>query len=125
VPEVTNFLLHDLRDHIDTHHSSRDGEPRPVLDSVAAPEHDQPDWHLHLDSRRKQLEAALQLLKETEQVVLRSRFGLADDTDYTLECVARKLNLSSERVRQIQGEALGKLRQILQTTPGLGHEGLL
>jgi DNA-directed RNA polymerase sigma subunit (sigma70/sigma32) len=39
--------------------------------------------------------------------------------------VARKLNLSSERVRQIQGEALGKLRQILQTTPGLGHEGLL
>ena len=81
---AAKFLLHDMRDHIDSQRSGHDQEPRPVLDSVAAPEHDQPDWHLHLDSRRKQLEAALQLLKETEQVVLRARFGLADDTDYTL-----------------------------------------
>ena len=124
-PNLGNFLLHDMRDQLDHQAASQDGEYHPILDSVAAPEHEQPDWLLHFDGRRKQLEAALSLLKENEQVVLRARFGLADDTDYTLETVARKLNLSSERVRQIQGEALRKLREILQTTPGLGHEGLL
>jgi DNA-directed RNA polymerase sigma subunit (sigma70/sigma32) len=35
------------------------------------------------------------------------------------------LNLSSERIRQIQAEALGKLREILQRDIGLGREGLL
>ena len=124
-PNVANFLLHDLRDQVGSHPTHQYDESRPILDSVAAPEHEQPDWLLHFDGRRKQLEAALSLLKDNEQVVLRSRFGLTDDTDYTLETVARKLNLSSERVRQIQSEALGKLRQILQTTPGLGPEGLL
>ena len=125
LPGTTTVLLHDARDQVDTHSAAHEGESRAILDSVAAPEHEQPDWHLHVDSRRKQLEAALSLLNDNEQVVLRSRFGLADDTDYTLQSVARKLNLSSERVRQIQGEALVKLRQILETTPGLGHEGLL
>jgi RNA polymerase nonessential primary-like sigma factor len=124
-PNLGNFLLHDIRDQLDHPANPEDGEHRPILDSVAAPEHEQPDWLLHFDGRRKQLEAALSLLKENEQVVLRARFGLADDTDCTLETVARQLNLSSERVRQIQGEALRKLRQILQTTPGLGHDGLL
>lgn len=124
-PNVANFLLHDMRDQLEPHLMVHGGESRPILDSVAAPEHEQPDWLLQFDGRRKQLEAALLLLNDNEQVVLRSRFGLADDTDYTLQTVAQKLNLSSERVRQIQGEALNKLRQILQTTPGLGHEGLL
>lgn len=125
LPTTATFLLHDVRDQVDAHPTAHNGESHPILDSVAAPEHEQPEWRLHVDGRRKQLEAALLLLKDTEQVVLRSRFGLTDDTDLTLEKVARKLKLSAERVRQIQSEALGKLRHILQTTPGLGPEGLL
>jgi len=125
LPNIANVLLHDMRDQVDAHPMGRNGESRPILDNVAAPEDEQPDWRLHIDGRRQQLEAALLLLKDTEQVVLRSRFGLTDDTDHTLEKVGRKLNLSSERVRQIQSEALAKLRHILQSTPGLGHEGLL
>lgn len=123
--EVATFLLHDLRDQLDSHPRFDAEEPEPVLHRVAAPEHEQPDWLLHVDSRRKRLEAAMGLLKNTEQLVLRSRFGLGDDTDHTLDAIARKLGLSCERVRQIQGEALGKLRHILQTTPGLGPDGLL
>ena len=119
--DVAKFLLHDARDQIDT---SRN-ELRPLLETVAAPENEQPDWHLHVDARRKHLEDAMKLLKDTEQLVLRARFGLADDTDRTLQCVARQLNLSPERIRQIQAEALGKLRNILQTDNGLGQDGLL
>jgi RNA polymerase nonessential primary-like sigma factor len=122
---AAEFLLHDMRDQTHTTHAAEHGEPMALLDSVAAPEHEQPDWHLHLDCQRKHLEAAMTLLKETEQLVLRARFGLADDTDCTLQCVARQLNLSAERVRQIQAEALGKLRNILRTNAGPGHEGLL
>jgi DNA-directed RNA polymerase sigma subunit (sigma70/sigma32) len=57
--------------------------------------------------------------------VLQSRFGLADDTDCTLHSVAQQLNLSSERVRQIQAEALSKLRGILQADHGTAYEVLL
>jgi RNA polymerase nonessential primary-like sigma factor len=121
---ATRFLLHDIRDHVEASHSIGDGARRSLLDSVAAPEHEQPDWHLQADGRRKHLEAAMKLLKDTEQLVLSARFGLADDTDRTLQCVARQLNLSPERVRQIQSEALGKLRNILQTHNGLEAEGL-
>jgi RNA polymerase nonessential primary-like sigma factor len=123
--EVTSFLLYDVRDQAGAHQASDEEELHPVLHSVAAPEHEQPDQVLHADSRRKRLEAALALLRDSEQVVLRCRFGLVDDTDHTLESIGRKLNLSCERVRQIQGEALVKLRHILQTTPGLGPDGLL
>jgi RNA polymerase nonessential primary-like sigma factor len=110
---AAKFLLHDMRNL----HDTSNGESAPsLLDSVAAPEHEQPDWQVHVATRRKHLLAALKLLKDTEQLVLNARFGLVDDTDRTLQCIARELNLSLERVRQIQCEALGKLRNILRQT---------
>ena len=122
---AAKFLLHDMRDLHDA--SNGDGEiPPSLLDSVAAPEHEQPDWHLQADTLRKQLKAAIKLLKGTEQRVLNARFGLADDTDRTLQYIALELNLSCERVRQIQREALGKLRNILlEANTGFDSEGLL
>jgi RNA polymerase nonessential primary-like sigma factor len=124
-PGTATFLLHDIRDQPDGQRHFHQDESEPILNRVAAPEDEQPDWLLHVESRRKRLEAALDLLKNTEQVVVRYRFGLGDDTDHTLDAIARKLGLSCERVRQIQVEALGKLRHILQTAPGLGPDGLL
>jgi RNA polymerase nonessential primary-like sigma factor len=123
--DTAKFLLHDARHQIaDTDHA-RNGEPNAFVERVAAPEHEQPDWHLHFASRRRHLEAAMMQLKDSERLVLRLRYGLADDADYTLQSVARQLNLSAERVRQIQAIALSKLRHVLQTEHGLGHEGLL
>ena len=109
------FLLHEVRNH---------DEAQALVEGVAAPEHEQPEWYLHTVSRRKLLQAALQRLKDSERVVLQSRFGLTDDVDCTLRDVAQRLNLSSERVRQIQEEALCKLRQILEAECGVGREGL-
>ena len=115
---AARFLLHDVRHQSDSGASAQHGEPQPLVDHVAAPEDEQPEYHLHATARRKHLEAAMLLLKDTERRVLQSRFGLADDTDCTLHSVAQQLNLSSERVRQIQAEALGKLRGILQADHG-------
>jgi RNA polymerase nonessential primary-like sigma factor len=111
-PGGAQFLLHDVRHH--TH-----------IERVAAPEDEQPDWHLHVTGRLRHLEAAMSRLKDSEVLVLRARFGLAGEADCTLQCIAERLELSAERVRQIQTEALGKLRQILETDYGLGLDGLL
>jgi RNA polymerase nonessential primary-like sigma factor len=117
---TADFLLHDVRNRQDSNHGESHDEPQALIDRVAAPEHEQPDWYLQVTGQRKYLNAAMQQLKDTEQLVLRSRFGLVDDIDCTLQTVAKELNLSTERVRQIQTEALTKLRRLLQAD--LGHD---
>jgi RNA polymerase sigma factor (sigma-70 family) len=123
--EAGKYLLHDVRHEVDSDGVGQHGDPQGVVEQVAAPEHEQPDWHLHVSVRRRHLEAAMLQLKDTERWVLQSRFGLADDNDCTLHSVAQQLNLSSERVRQIQAEALSKLRSILQTEHGENGDALL
>ncbi len=118
------FLLYDIRDHADGCDWSRD-DTSAIIDRVAAPEDEQPDWCLHVASRSKRLQLALMQLKDTERVVLAARFGLTDGTDCTLQSVARRLEISSERVRQIQVEALNKLRRILQTDSDVARDALL
>jgi DNA-directed RNA polymerase sigma subunit (sigma70/sigma32) len=43
--------------------------------------------------------------------VLRMRFGINMHTDYTLDEIGKQLGVTRERVRQIEGKALQKLRQ--------------
>lgn len=49
-------------------------------------------------------------LSDLERAVIQLRFGLTNDGGLTLEKTARRLNLSRERVRQIQLSALAKLK---------------
>jgi len=52
----------------------------------------------------------LSSLTPREERVLRLRFGLNLETDYTLKQTADMLNVSPERLRQIEGKALRKLK---------------
>jgi len=56
------------------------------------------------------MEDALASLTLREARVLRLRYGLEDGEDYTLEQVGEKLGLTRERIRQIQAQALRRLR---------------
>ncbi len=47
--------------------------------------------------------------RETQVIIL--RYGLMDGTEYTLADIGDKLRISRERVRQIEAEALGKLKR--------------
>jgi len=60
--------------------------------------------------RRQHLIDALSLLEETEQKILLLRFGLDGGEPRTLSDVGKMFNLTRERVRQIEGRALAKLR---------------
>jgi RNA polymerase primary sigma factor len=57
------------------------------------------------------VESALAELNGRERQVLRMRFGLEDGRDRTLGEIGEELGVSRERVRQIEAEALAKLRQ--------------
>ncbi len=59
---------------------------------------------------REQLQEVLKTLSPREQQVIRLRFGLADGQVRTLEEVGREFNVTRERIRQIEGKALRKLR---------------
>lgn len=62
---------------------------------------------------RADLVSVLDDLAENERTVLRRRFGLEGDEPETLEAIGRRLGLTRERVRQIEGGGLRKLRTLL------------
>jgi RNA polymerase nonessential primary-like sigma factor len=57
------------------------------------------------------LESGLGELNDREREVLAGRYGLRDREAETLEVLAARLDLTRERIRQIQQEALAKLRR--------------
>ena len=59
-----------------------------------------------------QTKQALARLQPKEAEVLRMRFGLGKETIHTLEEVGRNLNLSREKIRQIETRALRKLKNM-------------
>ncbi|MBS4050400.1 MAG: sigma-70 family RNA polymerase sigma factor [Methylomonas sp.] len=57
------------------------------------------------------MDRAVATLPEKQAVILAMRFGLKNHTEMTLQAVADQLQVTRERVRQIQNEALQKLKQ--------------
>jgi len=60
---------------------------------------------------REQIREILTDLTDREQQVLRLRYGLDDDRSRTLEEVGKQLNVTRERIRQIEAKALRKLKR--------------
>ena len=57
---------------------------------------------------------ALVILDDRERHIIRNRFGLLGGKELTLEEIGRTLDLSRERVRQLEREAKQKIRQTLE-----------
>ncbi|HLP89027.1 MAG TPA: RNA polymerase sigma factor SigC [Nostocaceae cyanobacterium] len=70
-----------------------------------------PEEMLMRESLQKDLHNLLADLTSRERDVILMRFGLADGHPYSLAEIGRALDLSRERVRQIESKALQKLRQ--------------
>lgn len=70
----------------------------------------QPFQNAYQSMLREKVEEVLATLPPREARILRLRFGLETGVPYTLEEVGKKFGLTRERIRQIEGKALQRLR---------------
>ncbi len=96
-----------------------DGSLQLLLEDLQAP---QPQEELVRKELEHTMDALLGQLTERQSRVLRLRFGMEDDTCYSLEAIGEKLGVSKERARQIEQQAMEKLQQL---GTGLGLEDFL
>ena len=57
-----------------------------------------------------EVERAMEALTDREREVLRLRYGLGTDQEWTLDQIGRRLSITRERVRQIERKAVQKIR---------------
>ncbi|SFC98649.1 RNA polymerase, sigma 38 subunit, RpoS [Thiohalospira halophila DSM 15071] len=91
----------------------RDGE-RSLLDSIPDEAVIDPAQMLQDEDVREHLEEWLSGLTEKQRAVVEQRFGLHGTEPATLEEVGNRIGVTRERVRQIQIEALRRLRRVLE-----------
>jgi len=95
-----------------------------LLDTIPDQESSDPETLLQKTNISGNLDKWLTMLPEKHSEVLARRFGLRGYEMSTLEEVGSEIGLTRERVRQIQVEALRKLREIVEKN-GLSGEDLL
>lgn len=87
---------------------------KPLLDSIADDRVSDPTECLQNDAIHAHLDQWLARLNDKQRAVVERRFGLHGYENSTLEQVANELGVTRERVRQIQMDALKRLRLILE-----------
>jgi RNA polymerase primary sigma factor len=109
---------------LDSYTRDRLGEIRPLHETLA--DEDSRSEILeqaHLSALRDRLGEAMAELDERQQAVLEMRYGLDGDEPKTLEEVGRALNVTRERIRQIENQAIKKLRNTLEGITIEGEDG--
>jgi len=91
----------------------KDGD-RTLVETLADEHSNDPEELVEDDDIISSIEVCLSELSDKQREVIARRFGLRGYDVSTLEEVGREIGLTRERVRQIQVEALRRLRDILQ-----------
>jgi RNA polymerase primary sigma factor len=110
--EKMDTLLLEQPISLDRPVSEEDG--RKVMDLLADDALEQPGELLEADALSEQVRQVITALRPIEADILRKRFGLEDDTELTLKEIGEQYSLSRERIRQLQEQALGKIRRELR-----------
>lgn len=85
-----------------------------LVDSISACTSLEPHRILELQDIKANVTVWLGKLSQRHRDVVLRRFGLQGHQDATLEEVGADVGITRERVRQLQIEALGKLRRIME-----------
>ncbi|HSH49709.1 MAG TPA: sigma factor-like helix-turn-helix DNA-binding protein, partial [Halomonas sp.] len=94
------------------------------LDALPDENNPDPSDLLADDDVHDNLDFWLDQLNPKQRDVVERRFGLRGHKTCTLEEVGREIGVTRERVRQIQMDALRRLREILESE-GFSHDALL
>ncbi len=91
-----------------------DDDGRRLIDVLVDPNEaaSPPDQMVSSETQKEMLQL-LGALKPIEADILRKRFGLLNDHEKTLKEIGDEYRLSRERVRQLQEQALGKMRRAM------------
>jgi len=100
----------------------QDGE-RSVLDAIPDEEGTDPSAQIQAQDVHDVLEKWLGRLNDKQRAVVERRFGLHGFDKRTLEQVGEEIGVTRERVRQIQMDALSRLRIIMESH-GLSEDAL-
>ncbi len=90
-------------------------EDRSLLDAIPDETNPDPSQALQEQDLHQKLEQWLKQLNPKQRIVVERRFGLNGRERATLEQVGNEIGVTRERVRQIQIDALKRLRKILES----------
>ncbi|HZO16534.1 MAG TPA: sigma-70 family RNA polymerase sigma factor [Polyangiaceae bacterium] len=90
-----------------------DGD-RPLSDFIADESTAETDRSALAGDEADEAQRMLSMLSPRERMILERRFGIGVGRDHTLKEIGDTLELSRERIRQIQDRALAKLRRVAQ-----------
>jgi len=86
-----------------------DGEKTTLLDFISDDNSLAPDSVMANTALTHEIRDALNILTSREEEIIRLRFGIDQDSTYTLDEIGRRFDLTRERIRQIEKRALEKL----------------
>lgn len=107
--EVVKRILGTKDDVIQLDSPILDGEGTTLLEFIPDKGLPAPDSVITNTALTERVKEALSILTPREKKVIKMRFGIDQETEHTLDAIGRSFNLSRERIRQIEKEALKKL----------------
>lgn len=92
-----------------------DDDGRTLAETLVDPEREgaSPTSELEAEASMRAVRSLLEQLRPIEAEILRQRFGLDCEQELTLKEIGEKYDLSRERIRQLQEQALQKMRRAL------------
>lgn len=123
IDEVQDILA--LSEHATSLDTPLDNDPQSsLMDMLPGDGEDTPDLLAEHHELAVQVRDWLSRLPDKQRIVIVRRFGLDNDDPATLETLADEMGITRERVRQIQQEALVKLKRSFASR-GVGRDSLL
>jgi RNA polymerase nonessential primary-like sigma factor len=123
IEDVQDILA--LSEHATSLDAPLDNDPQAsLMDMLPSDSDDGPDSRAEHHEMTALVHDWLKKLPDKQRVVIIRRFGLDNDDPATLEELAAEMSVTRERIRQIQQEALIKLKRAL-TARGVGKDALL
>lgn len=114
-----------LSEHATSLDAPLDNDPQAsLMDMLPGDSEDGPDSRAEHHEMTTLVHDWLKKLPDKQRVVIIRRFGLDNDDPATLEELAAEMNVTRERIRQIQQEALVKLKRAL-IARGVGRDAFL
>lgn len=92
-----------------------DNEESSLNDLIEDSNSENPIQNIYAEELTESICMILDTLKEQEALVIKMRYGIGGNRPMTLQQIGDKLGLTRERVRQIEGNALEKLRNPRRT----------